>query len=383
MKAESFRILSPCGILGYGFPDASFDRGLSENPDAIIVDAGSTDAGPHKLGANVAIVSRRAYKKDLSRLIHAGFAHKIPVIVGSAGGSGAKAHVDWTLSILDEILEDLNNSESHLRVKIAVISADIPKKLVREKLAEGKITPMSRTVPILTKEAIAETTGIVAQMGHEPILEALENGADIVICGRAYDPAPFAAAAIRAGFDPGLAYHMGKILECGALCADPGTAKDCILGEIKQDCFEVHSLNPELRSCSAVSMRAWTSAGQSGSATAAQRPVRMTARKSISSASGSAVLVSSTLLPRGQPVRAAPRSSTAVRSWPKSSCRAWLPWASWMMADRSGCSWAQRSSGPWTRSAGSADRIGFNGAWRGSRCPGRASRAALARRCGR
>lgn len=257
MGTESFRILSPCGILGYGFPDASFDRGLSENPDAIIVDAGSTDAGPHKLGANVAIVSRRAYKKDLSRLIHAGFAHKIPVIVGSAGGSGAKAHVDWTLSILDEILEDLNNSESHLRVKIAVISADIPKKLVREKLAEGKITPMSRTVPILTKEAIAETTGIVAQMGHEPILEALENGADIVICGRAYDPAPFAAAAIRAGFDPGLAYHMGKILECGALCADPGTAKDCILGEIKQDCFEVHSLNPELR-CTKTSVAAHT-----------------------------------------------------------------------------------------------------------------------------
>ena len=193
MGTESFRILSPCGILGYGFPDASFDRGLSENPDAIIVDAGSTDAGPHKLGANVAIVSRRAYKKDLSRLIHAGFASKIPVIIGSAGGSGAKAHVDWTLSILDEILEELR----HPRVKIAAISADIPKNLVTKKLAEGKVIPLSRTVPTLTKAAIAETTGIVAQMGHEPILEALENGADIVICGRSYDPAPFAAAAIR------------------------------------------------------------------------------------------------------------------------------------------------------------------------------------------
>lgn len=253
MGTESFRILSPCGILGYGFPDASFERGLSENPDAIIVDAGSTDAGPHKLGANVAIVSRRAYKKDLSRLIHAGFASKIPVIIGSAGGSGAKAHVDWTLSILDEILEELR----HPRVKIAAISADIPKNLVTKKLAEGKVIPLSRTVPTLTKAAIAETTGIVAQMGHEPILEALENGADIVICGRSYDPAPFAAAAIRAGFDPGLAYHMGKILECGALCADPGTAKDCILGEIKQNCFEVHSLNPKLR-CTKTSVAAHT-----------------------------------------------------------------------------------------------------------------------------
>jgi hypothetical protein len=43
---RSFRILSPCGILGYGFPDASFQHGLEMKPDAIVVDAGSTDAWP-------------------------------------------------------------------------------------------------------------------------------------------------------------------------------------------------------------------------------------------------------------------------------------------------------------------------------------------------
>ena len=54
------KILSPCGILGYGFPKESFVRGIEMKPDAIVVDAGSTDAGPHKLGAGVAIVSRMA-----------------------------------------------------------------------------------------------------------------------------------------------------------------------------------------------------------------------------------------------------------------------------------------------------------------------------------
>ena len=56
-------ILSPCGILGYGFPNESFQAALKQRPDAIVVDAGSTDAGPHKLGAGVAIVSRMAAKR--------------------------------------------------------------------------------------------------------------------------------------------------------------------------------------------------------------------------------------------------------------------------------------------------------------------------------
>jgi len=43
------KILAPCGILGYRFPLESLRKGLEENPDAINVDAGSTDAGPHKL----------------------------------------------------------------------------------------------------------------------------------------------------------------------------------------------------------------------------------------------------------------------------------------------------------------------------------------------
>ena len=48
---KELKILSPCGILGYGYPRNSFENGLKRKPDLIAVDAGSTDAGPHKLGA--------------------------------------------------------------------------------------------------------------------------------------------------------------------------------------------------------------------------------------------------------------------------------------------------------------------------------------------
>ena len=82
------RILSPCGMLGYGFPEQSFLNGLEFESHGIVVDAGSTDGGPHKLGAGVSIVSKRAVKKDLDIMLTNGLPRKIPIIIGSAGARG-------------------------------------------------------------------------------------------------------------------------------------------------------------------------------------------------------------------------------------------------------------------------------------------------------
>ncbi|WP_055668909.1 acyclic terpene utilization AtuA family protein [Desnuesiella massiliensis] len=249
---KTIKILSPCGMLGYGFPKESFIKGIEEKPDAIVVDAGSTDAGPHKLGAGVAIVSRRAAKKDIELLLTRGLRNKIPVIIGSAGGAGAKPHVEWTLDIIDEILR-----ENDLKAKIAVIWSDFSKEEIIEAVREDRIVPLGKGVKELKEDIILETNSIAAQMGHEPIIEALSNENDIIICGRAYDPSPFAAVGIYHGMDIGLSYHLGKILECGALCAEPGTTKDCILGTLTKDSFTVKALNP-IRKCNEVSVAAHT-----------------------------------------------------------------------------------------------------------------------------
>jgi len=249
---DEVKILAPCGMLGYGYPMESFLNGISENPDAIVVDAGSTDAGPHKLGAGVSIVSKRSMKKDLEPMITYGKKLGIPIIIGSAGGAGAKPHVEWTLEIIREILK-----EQQLEAKIAVIWADIEKSTVKKAILQNKIMPLDLEINNLTEEIIEETSNIVAQMGHEPILKALEAKAEIIVCGRAYDPAPFAAVGIHYGFDSGLSYHLGKILECGALCAEPGTTKDCILGIIKKDSIVVKTLN-EHRKCYPTSVAAHT-----------------------------------------------------------------------------------------------------------------------------
>ncbi|MGG4492194.1 acyclic terpene utilization AtuA family protein [Metabacillus idriensis] len=250
--SREIRILSPCGMLGYGFPLESFKNGMRMKPHAIVVDAGSTDAGPHKLGAGVGIVSKRAAKKDLEILITAGLNTHIPLIIGSAGGAGAKPHVEWTLDIINEIL-----SERKVKPKIGVIWADFDRAYISQAFNEGRIAKMSPNVPDLTLHSLAETQSIVAQMGHEPILEALHQKCDLIVCGRAFDPSPFAAVGIFNGMDAGLSYHLGKILECGALCAEPGTTKDCILGTIKDRSFTVQSLNP-IRKCSTTSVAAHT-----------------------------------------------------------------------------------------------------------------------------
>ncbi|MCE5169820.1 DUF1446 domain-containing protein [Paenibacillus profundus] len=253
MIKEEFKILAPCGMLGYGFPKASFMKGMAHSPDAIVVDAGSTDAGPHKLGAGTAIVSKQACKKDLEIIITEGIKAGIPIIIGSAGGSGAKVHVEWTQAIVMEILRE----RSLHGIKIATIWADIPHEVVGAKLDAGQCEPLGLTVAPLTKDRLEATTHIVAQMGHEPIIAALQAEADITICGRAYDPSPFAAVAMHHGFDSALAYHLGKILECAALSAEPGTTKDCMLGILRQDSFVVKPLD-EIRKCTAVSVAAHT-----------------------------------------------------------------------------------------------------------------------------
>lgn len=234
-------ILSPTAILGYGFPEESFLRGIAAGPDVIAVDAGSTDPGPYYLGSGKPFTNREGVKRDLTYMISSALELKIPVIVGTAGGSGSKDHVEWTLEIVREIL-----GEQGLHAKVGVIYADIETELILRRLQECRVSPLTGVAP-LTEESVLRSERIVAQMGYEPMIEALDAGCDIVLAGRAYDPACFAAYPIRMGFDPGLALHAGKILECAAIAATPGSGSDCVLGIIEEDSFLLQTLSDERR----------------------------------------------------------------------------------------------------------------------------------------
>lgn len=237
--SKTFKILSPTAILGYGFPEESFVKAMEESPDLIAVDAGSSDPGPHYLGSGKAFTDRAGVKRDLRYMLKAGVKNNIPVVIGSAGGSGAEPHLEWCRQIILEIAK-----EENLSFKMALIPADIEKEVVHQALDAGKITPL-HFVPELTHEVIDESTYVVAQMGIEPFQEALKAGAQVVLAGRAYDPCCFAALPILKGFDEGLALHCGKILECAAIAATPGSGSDCAMGIIDETGFTLKAFNPK------------------------------------------------------------------------------------------------------------------------------------------
>jgi len=252
---DELRILSPTAILGYGFPAGSLAEGMANKPHAIAVDAGSTDPGPYFLGIQpseaVGKLAKfgRTVHADLRPLIKAALEARIPLIIGSAGGAGGNLHVMGVALLIRGIAE-----QEGLKFRMAQIHAEIEQSLVKEKLRQGKVTPLG-PVPDLSPDDVDRSVRIVAQMGVEPFVRALEEGAQVIVAGRASDPGMFAALPILKGFDKGLSIHMGKILECGAIAAEPGSGGDVILGTIRRDHFLVEPMNPD-RKCTVRSVAA-------------------------------------------------------------------------------------------------------------------------------
>ncbi len=246
---EEMRLLAPTAILGYGFPLDSFERGMEAKPHVIGVDAGSTDPGPYYLGKGKSFTDRTAVKRDLQIILKAACAANIPVVIGSAGGSGGLVHVDWNVAIVEEIAREMK-----LSFKMARIDAEFSHDEVLAKLKKGEVTALPGCKE-LEDEDILQSIRIVGQMGAEPVQKALRDGAQVIVAGRAYDPVCFAALPVMHGFDPGLALHLGKILECAAIAATPGSGRDCMLGILRKDHFLLRPLN-KARRCTPESVAA-------------------------------------------------------------------------------------------------------------------------------
>ena len=247
--ASRYRCLSAIGMLGYGIHEDSLACGLEAAPDMLGCDAGSTDDGPQKLGGGIADVSRDTTARDLRLLIRAGTEKGIPIVIGSAGGAGADTHLEWTWDIVREVAEN-----EGVGLRVALIHAEVSIDALKESVTAGKVASLG-PVPRLDDETLDRTIRVVGQMGAEPIISALDQGANLVLAGRACDAAIFAAPAIRHGSDPGLAWHMGELLECGAMAAQPGSASDCLMGSVEDGRFVIEPVSPE-RSCTPLTVAA-------------------------------------------------------------------------------------------------------------------------------
>ena len=254
---NGLRIFTPVGCVGYGYSTSIFWSTIQNHSvNAIICDAGSTDSGPQKLALGSTTVPRESYEADLEPMVAAAHAYRIPTIISSVGGDGSNEHVDMMVDIIDNFV----STRQYRTLKVLKIYAEIPKSAVTSSLhsSPSKISPCGSGVPPLNDEEIGSASRIVAQMGMQPFLDAMHDNPDfdIVIAGRSYDPAPYAAFCVYHGFaDLGIAYHMGKIMECGAQCAVPKTREALV--HVRKSEFEVTPLDPDAR-CTSLSVAAHT-----------------------------------------------------------------------------------------------------------------------------
>jgi hypothetical protein len=237
-KRSSVGVIFPSGMLGSGFSAESIDRGLELGASAIAIDAGSTDSGPHYLGAGVSKNTAAAIKRDLRILLLSARRAQIPLIVGSCATSGTDAGVDWTAQIADEIAR-----EERLDFTLARIYSEQSPDVLSRALEAGRVMPLP-PADELDEATLRSCDHIVGAMGHEPIVAALNHGADVVLAGRASDTSLVAAVALMTGLPPGPAWHAAKTVECGDQCTTSPRGGGVHV-EIDGEGFTVTPLDPE------------------------------------------------------------------------------------------------------------------------------------------
>ena len=247
MAADEVTGLAPSGSMGSGYNLEAFERGLAANPDFIGQDAGTTDTGPYYHGTGLPFLPLATYRHDLSFMLRGARSKRIPLLIGSALTSGCDASLAQAVQLVHEVAR-----EHGLKFRMAVINAELDKKDLKRRMAKEpfqSIGPEGK----LTNETIDRCGPIVAQMGTEPFIRALDAGAEVIIAGRACDDAIFAALPILKGYDKGLSMHCGKILECAGLSAIPYDLAEPLLGRVRRDHFEVEPCHPAHR-CTTVSV---------------------------------------------------------------------------------------------------------------------------------
>lgn len=245
------RVLSATGMLGSGFLESSFARGIALKPHVIACDAGSTDGGPAYLGAGIPFFSLEAVGRDLRLMLRGALQLGVPMVVGSCGFGGGDAGLEG----VRDIVLDLAREEG-LRFRAALIRSEQDKGYLKRRLAEGRILPLDPAPP-LDEGVMERSAHVVGAMGHEPIVEAIQAGAQVVLCGRATDTSLFAAVPVMLGAGEGPAWHAAKTLECGTAATAQRKRPDSIFAWVRDDHFDIAPLDPESR-CTPQSVAAHT-----------------------------------------------------------------------------------------------------------------------------
>jgi len=240
----SLRIICPNGHLGFApIRVESFRIGVEARPDVIAADSGSDDVGPTPLGTDTSTSPRAWQVHDLEHMLLASRKLGVPMIIGSAGDTGANSRVDLSVGII----KDLAAKHRLPPFKLGYFYSEIGNEELRRRMRAGETVAGLEGYDDLTEAELEATERIVAMAGVHPFIELLEARADVIIGGRSSDSCVFAAPAIHRGFPEDLSYYLGKVLECASFCAEPYGGKETVLGEITANDVLVTAMHPDQR----------------------------------------------------------------------------------------------------------------------------------------
>lgn len=234
------RFVAAAGMLGNGIHEESLRAAMELRPHFVAADAGSTDAGPFALGLGVGAFPPEAIRRDIAAILRQTLPARVPVLIGSVGTAGADAHVDAFMDLVRDVAAELGQ-----RLRVAEIRSEQDKGFLVEMLRAGRVRALD-PAPEIDEQVIERSTRIVGMMGVEPLQAALALGVDLIVAGRCSDPALYAAMPIMMGLPEGLAWHAGKVSECGtAVCerAGPGV----IFGCVREDEVIIRAIGPGRR----------------------------------------------------------------------------------------------------------------------------------------
>ncbi len=237
---NEIRFLAGSGGLGGGkVLQSAVDEAMTLEPHFIAADAGTSDSGPYALGSGKPNYPREAIKHDMAILLIAARRANIPMVIGSSGTAGLDSQVDLFVDIANEIAV-----ENGLKVRTAAVYSEQTHEYLLGLWKEHRIRALD-PAPHLDEDVIRSSAHVVGMMGVEPLQRAIAAGAELVIGGRCSDSALFAAIPIMEGFPEGLAWHAGKVMECGTqVCVKAG--RGIVAATMTKDSFTMRVYGKDL-----------------------------------------------------------------------------------------------------------------------------------------
>ena len=130
MGGSTLRFLCQNGHLGFApLKVESFEIGVATRPDFILADSGSDDIGPGPLGSDTSTAPKEWQRHDLERMLLAARKLGVPMIIGSAGDTGANSRVDMYV----EMIRDIAREHGLAPFRLGYFYSEVPKEKLRAK----------------------------------------------------------------------------------------------------------------------------------------------------------------------------------------------------------------------------------------------------------